>query len=93
MHAFAFDNHEAMRVNDQMVYLGGIIICFKANAVEDEYIGIVAKVPFEVEGHFLLSGTAELGKFILGMKWVEFLVNHGSCSYSFAIEAILTPCG
>ena len=93
VHAFAFDNREAMRVNDQMIDLRSVIICFEANAVEDEYVGIVAKMPLKVEGHLLFSGTPKLGKLILGMKWIEFLVNHGSCSYSFAMTAILTPCG
>ena len=72
--------------------LGGIIVRFEANTVEDEYVRIVAKMPLEVEGHLLFGGTPKLGKLILGMKWIEFLVNHGSCSYSFAMAIILTPC-
>jgi hypothetical protein len=91
MDAFALHNSQAMRVNDQMIYLGRITIDFKANSVQNQNVWVVTKEPLEVKGHLFFSSTASLRKLVVGLKWIKLFVDHVA-ALSTGNILILSPC-
>gem|GEM_PF-3834187 len=76
-------------MDDKMINLGGVSICFKANAVENKDARIIAEKTLEVKGHLLFSSTACLGEFVVRLKRVKFLDNHSDYGIRLRVPAIV----